>query len=71
MIEAKTKRQVFADFSKVARGYVNGDVKTAISMGFYFPTGRLFGLGEREDTLMLKNTGDKPYELFATDEPNH
>ena len=40
-------------------------------MGFYFPSVRLFGLPEREDTLMLKNSGDKPYELFATDQPNH
>jgi len=46
-------------------------VKKAVSMGFYFPATRLFGLPEREDTFMLKNTLDKPYELFATDQPSH
>jgi len=40
-------------------------------MGFYFAATRLFGLPEREDTFMLKNTQDKPYELFATDQPSH
>lgn len=40
-------------------------------MGFYFPTSTIFGIPEREDTLMLKNTLEKPYELFATDQPNH
>jgi hypothetical protein len=38
-------------------------------MGFYFPSKRLVGLPEREDTLFLKNTGNTPYEHFATDEP--
>lgn len=40
-------------------------------MGFFFNSTRLFGLPEREDTLMLKNTQDTPYELFATDQPMH
>ena len=52
-------------------GEAEGGVKKSVSMGFYFPATRLFGLPEREDTFMLKNTLDKPYELFATDQPNH
>lgn len=43
------------------------DVYKSVSLGFYFPATRLFGLPEREDTFMLKNTGSNPYELFATD----
>jgi hypothetical protein len=43
------------------------DVHRSVSLGFYFPATRLFGLPEREDTFMLKNTGSNPYELFATD----
>ena len=43
------------------------DVKSAVSMGFYFQSTLLFGLPELEDTLILKNTFDSPYELFATD----
>lgn len=40
-------------------------------MGFYFPAKRIFGLPEREDTFQLKNTLEHPYELFATDQPQH
>ena len=39
----------------------NGSVGNAISLGFYLPNSILFGLPEREDTLMLKNTGTDPY----------
>jgi len=53
------------------KGSLTGGVNRAVSMGFYFPSQRLFGLPEREDTLMLKNTGSNPYELFATDQPMH
>ena len=45
----------------------NGSVGKAISLGFYLPNSILFGLPEREDTLMLKNTGTDPYQLFASD----
>jgi len=50
---------------------MQGGVKKAVSMGFYFPSTRLFGLPEREDTLQLQNTLGQPYELFATDQPMH
>jgi len=62
---------VFTNPLKGTEGNVDGGVKKSISMGFYFAATRLFGLPEREDTFMLKNTQDKPYELFATDQPNH
>ena len=39
----------------------------AISMGFYYPSKRLFGVPSREATVMLENTNNNPYELFATD----
>lgn len=39
----------------------------AVSLGFYFPATKLFGLPEREDTFGLKNTGSEPYEIFASD----
>ena len=51
--------------------YSLSDVHRSVSLGFYFPATRLFGLPEREDTFMLKNTGTKPYELFATDQFAH
>jgi len=31
-------------------------VHRAIGMGFFMPTETLFGLGEREDSLVLKRT---------------
>jgi len=40
-------------------------------MGFFYPSKILFGVPEREDTLVLKNTEGNDYELFATDEPFH
>lgn len=42
-------------------------VNKAVSLGFYYPSTRLIGVPEREDTLLLKNTGSNPYQLFATD----
>jgi len=52
-------------------GKLTGGVKKSVSLGFYFPSTRLFGLPEREDTFILKNTGDAPYQLFATDTFGH
>lgn len=44
------------------------DAHKSVSLGFTFPaTQKLFGLPEREDSLLLKNTGSAPYELFASD----
>jgi alpha-glucosidase (family GH31 glycosyl hydrolase) len=49
----------------------SGADNQSVSLGFYFPATRLFGLPEREDTFMLKNTESNPYELFATDQFAH
>ena len=48
------------------------DVAKGVGLGFWVPTNNLFGLGEREDTLVLKRTTEsgQPYELFATDAPH-
>ena len=45
----------------------------ASTIDFWQPASRLFGLPEREDTLMLKMTqpNGQPYQLFATDQPQH
>jgi hypothetical protein len=52
---------VFKDAALGSEGLLDGGVKKAISLGFYMPSKRLFGLPEREDTFMLKNTGSNPY----------
>jgi len=46
-------------------------VTEGIGLGAWVPSDTLFGLGEREDTLVLKTTtGSDPYELWATDAPH-
>ena len=40
-------------------------------MGFLLPTTWLFGIPDRDDTLQLKETGDNPYEIWATRSLNH
>ena len=39
----------------------------SVSMGFYLPSKLLFGLPSREDTLILKNTDEDVYQLYASD----
>lgn len=47
------------------------DVVQGIGLGFFMPSTTLFGLGEREDTLVLKRTTQtNPYELWAYDSPH-
>lgn len=46
------------------------NVSKGISLGAYFPTKNIFGLGEREETLVLQRTDNNPYELWATDHPH-
>jgi len=47
-------------------------ISRGLGLGIWVPTETLFGLGEREDTLVLKRTAlDNPYELFATDAPHY
>ena len=48
------------------------DTREAMSLGFFFPSRTLFGVPERESSLILKETKDSaPYRLWATDEPMH
>jgi hypothetical protein len=56
-IESQSNSNVFKDPAPGSEGLLVGGVKKAISLGFYMPSKRLFGLPEREDTFMLKNTG--------------
>jgi len=50
---------------------VSDSVTEGIGLGAWIPSETLFGLGEREDTLVLKTTtGAEPYELWATDAPH-
>ena len=50
---------------------LTGDVRKAVSLGFYYPTRRLVGVPEREEKLFLENTGEHPYQLFASDSQFH
>ena len=46
-------------------------VHRTIGLGFFIPNNTLYGLGEREDTLVLKRTKKRsPYELWAKDHPH-
>lgn len=48
-----------------------GGVNRGIGLGFFMPSDILFGLGEREDSLVLKRTTDStPYEMWAFDNPH-
>lgn len=49
----------------------HGVTSRAVSASMYYPSKALLGIPEREDTLMLENTGQDPYQLWATDEPMH
>jgi hypothetical protein len=49
----------------------SNDVTRGISLGAYYPTKTIFGLGEREETLVLQRTDGNPYELWATDHPHY
>ena len=53
-------------------GTSDADSREAVSLGFYMPSRTLFGVPERESSLILKETSeDAPYRLWATDEPMH
>ena len=66
-VEEYTKEDIFGPSS---------DIKTSISLGFWYATSKLFGLPEREDTLALKRTdgghiSSQPYKIWATDQFAH
>jgi uncharacterized protein (UPF0297 family) len=47
------------------------DVTEGVGISVWYPTEIIFGLGEREDTLVLETTtGGEPLELFAHDDPH-
>ena len=65
------RTDVFEKQSPYDVGELYGGVRKAVSLGFYFPATRLVGVPERESRLLLENTGQHPYQLFASDQPFH
>jgi len=52
-------------------GDMTGGVNRGVGLGFWMPSETLYGLGEREDTLVLKRTtGSTGYEMWAFDSPH-
>ena len=51
---------------------MSGGVNRGVGLGFWMPSTTLYGLGEREDTLVLKRTpaGSSGYEMWAYDHPH-
>lgn len=59
---------VYREIPASEAGSLYGGVNKAIGLGFWMPSPNLFGLGEREDTLVLKRTTrTEPYEMWAFD----
>ena len=70
-VEQKYGRDVFRTIPEDQSGSLWGGVNRGIGLGFFMPSETLFGLGEREDTLVLKRTTDSdPYEMWAFDAPH-
>lgn len=70
-ISEKTGRDVFRSVPESEAASLRGGVSQGIGLGFFMPSDVLFGLGEREDTLVLKRTTDSDaYELWAFDSPH-
>ena len=64
-------RDVYKTIPPEDAASLTGGVNRAVGIGFFFPSTTLFGLGEREDTLVLKRTTDSdPYEFWAFDSPH-
>ena len=74
-ISSKVGRDVYRTIPESDAASLRGGVNRGIGLGFFMPSETLYGLGEREDTLVLKRTTDStPYEMWAFDsphEPNH
>lgn len=67
-IDLDEGRDVYRKIPESEAASLYGGVNRAIGMGFFMPSETLFGLGEREDTLVLKRTtGEVPYEMWAFD----
>jgi len=70
-IEERTGRDVYRSIPESEAASLRGGVNRGIGLGFFMPSDTLFGLGEREDTLVLKRTtGSDPYEMWAFDSPH-
>jgi len=67
-ISQRVGRDVYRSISPSESDSLSGGVVQGIGLGFFMPSETLFGLGEREDTLVLKRTtGSRPYEMWAYD----
>lgn len=70
-ISESVGRDVYRTIPESEAASMRGGVTRGIGLGFYMPSETLFGLGEREDTLVLKRTTDStPYEMWAFDNPH-
>lgn len=70
-ISSEVGRDVYRAIPEDQAASMFGGVNRGIGLGFFMPSETLFGLGEREDTLVLKRTTDStPYELWAFDNPH-
>ena len=70
-ISQKVGRDVYRKVPESEAGLLTGGVVEGIGLGFSMSTANLFGLGEREDTLVLRRTtGGDPYEMWAFDNPH-
>lgn len=71
-ISADVGRDVYRAIPPSEASSLLGGVNRGIGLGFFMPSVDLFGLGEREDTLVLKRTtGTNPYEMWAFDCLHH
>ena len=55
-ISAEVGRDVYREVPQSESASMRGGVSKGIGLGFFMPSVDLFGLGEREDTLVLKRT---------------
>ena len=71
-ISSAVGRDVYKDIPASEAGSMTGGVNRGIGLGFWMPSSTLYGLGEREDTLVLKRTpaGSTGYEMWAFDSPH-
>ena len=74
-ISEEVGRDVYRSIPESEAASLRGGVNRGVGLGFFMPSDTLYGLGEREDTLVLKRTTkDTGYEMWAFDsphEPNH
>ena len=55
-IAQEAGRDVYRSIPESEAASLRGGVNRGIGLGFFMPSETLFGLGEREDTLVLKRT---------------